>query len=376
VTPTQLERWRSGGYLPRNSRRGLGRGAGSRSESVAGLEDYVEALVAQAGQGRSMHQTMLALFMAGVLQPVACSAVDPLMSTYEAAIRHAFRKEIDEGDPVRDKFAAADSEESIDEASKRASKAAKRHIRSKLRLERAAADFGGFQAQTLEELTYRYEQAVTSSAGLIPPDWVYSDDDRDFKEIWDNGYIPLDADICAQPPCGTCEARTEHMPTSRQGQHDILDSVCFCELDRARAIGGAVTFLVANLRDSALQDPDDPFLQAVMALCSNTVFRFMLREHRKLAPWRSESIVPCTLFFLHDCRWLKVGARVLTQVALWKIPSANGDATIPATVVRAMCKTIRKNHTLRSEDGVAMLLSMDGTVKAAELLKLIDVHHE
>jgi hypothetical protein len=368
--------------MPRNSRSGLGRGVGSQSESPPGALDYVEALASQARQGRSMDLVVLTLFMAGVLQPENCPAADPLMQTYEAAVRQAFRTQIDRGDlalvQVLARATASDKDAltAEDQAFAEAEAAANRRVtRTRLRLERLAADLGGTQPRTRDEMKREDEQALLSAAGLRPLWFDHDEGDRDFEDIWHTGLPPIDLDIFAKPPCEACSSRTAHMPTSPQGRHDILNSACICQLNRARAIGGAICMLVANLRDAALQDPGDQFLRDAVTLCANTSFRFLLREHRKVAPWRPETIVPCTLFFLQDCRWLRAAAALLTQIALWRMPTAEGDASIPAAAARAMSQTLRRGAVLRlSENSAGMLLSIDGIVQAAELLKPISSH--
>jgi hypothetical protein len=95
----------------------------------------------------------------------------------------------------------------------------------------------------------------------------------------------------------------------------------------------------------------------------------------KVDPSRPESIVPLTLFFLHDCRWLRSGAALLTQIALLHLSDANVHASIPAVVARAMSEAMRRGRLLRSDGGVELLLALDGTVHAAELLKLSEQHH-
>jgi hypothetical protein len=133
--------------------------------------------------------------------------------------------------------------------------------------------------------------------------------------------------------------------------------------------------IIAGIRDAALQDPDDQFLQGTMILCSNTIFRFLLREGRKVSPSRPESIVPLTLFFLNDCRLLRAGAALQTQLALWKMPSAGGDASLPAAVSRAIVETFRRARVLKLFDGgVGMLLTADGLAHAAEFLKSTESH--
>ncbi|GAA1309033.1 hypothetical protein GCM10009634_73630 [Saccharothrix xinjiangensis] len=320
--------------------------------------------------------------MAGALQPTDYPVNDPLMKTYKAAVRAAFQKEIDEGDQARDQISSIvenptnNPEDAADDAFAQAAAAVKHRLsRNRVHLEHLTAHLGGFKPRNRDELRSEHEQALLSAVGLRPPEWDRSDGERDFEEIWHNGHVPLDARIFAQRPCDTCASRTTSMPTSRVGQREILNSACFCQLNRARAIGGAVSMLIANVRDLVLQNPDDQFLQSIVNICSNTALRFLLREPRKVAPSRPESIVPSTLFFLHDCRWLRSGAALLTQIALLRLSDANVHASIPAFVARAMSEAMRRGRLLRSDGGVELLLALDGTVHAAELLKLSEQHH-
>ena len=62
VSLAQLERWRTAGVLPRNERRGLGRGAGSVSMVSADSVKIAAALGLAARPGRPLHQTVLQIF--------------------------------------------------------------------------------------------------------------------------------------------------------------------------------------------------------------------------------------------------------------------------------------------------------------------------
>src|SRR5437762_14331619 len=64
VSAAQLERWRAAGALPRNERRGLGRGAGSVSVVPSESAAIAEALARVARPGRSLHETVLRIFAA------------------------------------------------------------------------------------------------------------------------------------------------------------------------------------------------------------------------------------------------------------------------------------------------------------------------
>jgi hypothetical protein len=126
--------------------------------------------------------------------------------------------------------------------------------------------------------------------------------------------------------------------------------------------------MVTTLRDAALAAPDDPFPQAAMALCSRTVFRLLLRHGPQLSLQRPESIVPLTLFFLQDCRWLRSGAALLMQLALWRMPAAEGDTARVAAVFCALDEELPRPRTLRSQGGTGLLLSLDGILHSARLL--------
>ena len=66
VSPYQLERWRTAGQLPRNRRRGLGRGKGSVSELDDQAVRQAAALARSTGQGSAlMGSHVLERFMAG-----------------------------------------------------------------------------------------------------------------------------------------------------------------------------------------------------------------------------------------------------------------------------------------------------------------------
>lgn len=377
MTGSQLERWRSGGYLPTNNRSGLGRGAGSRSELVAGMTDYVEALALLAGQGRPMHQVMLTMFMVGAVDPERCSADDPLGMTYEAAIRRAFLKEIQEADQPWNRVAAhlaashLDRELAVDGAFAEAESLAHRRAgRHRIRLEETAAKLSGTIPRTPDEIRREEEQALLAANGFDEHDEEVT---RSLWRSWDTGLAPLDIHIWTQPPCRRCASRTASFPTSPTGRRNILDASSFAELNQARAIGGAVCIMVAAIRDAATKSPTDTVLRRDMAICSNTAFRMLLPELPKVGLQSPGSIVPCTTFFLTDCRWIKAGAALLMQLALNHMPAANGDARLPATVAGTIVKTIVRTGMLRLfKDGATMMLQADGLNEAAKILKLHD----
>lgn len=385
---TQLERLRTAGLLPRNTRHGLGRGHGSSSEPAADLVHYLESLASLTGQGRSAHHAILGMFLAGAVRPSSCASADEPYATYEKALRAAFRTVIDTADPDVNHIAALAegalpecpfpdgpaSKEAVEAGLDRAfaaaeSAAAQRVTRRRGRLDRAAAAWGGLTRLSREQMLRGEEQSLLAAAELIAPQWENAPEESAGSPFPADAGRPLDAGIftAAHDACG-CRSLTTHMPTSRAGRHDILDAVCFCQLDRARAVGGAVCSVVTTLRDAALAAPDDPFPQAAMALCSRTVFRSLLRYGPQLSLQRAESIVPLTLFFLQDCRWLRSGAALLMQLALWRIPAAEGDTARVAAVFRALDEELPRPSTLRSQGGTGLLLSLDGILHSAKLL--------
>jgi hypothetical protein len=70
-TPTQLERWRAAGLLPRNEQRGAGRGRGSVSTVPPEAADLVIWLGAHARPGRPLGDLALEAFGAGLPIPEA-----------------------------------------------------------------------------------------------------------------------------------------------------------------------------------------------------------------------------------------------------------------------------------------------------------------
>ena len=64
VSAAQLERWRTAGVLPRNGRRGLGRGAGSVSEVPAESFAIAESLARATRRGRPLYEAVLEIFTA------------------------------------------------------------------------------------------------------------------------------------------------------------------------------------------------------------------------------------------------------------------------------------------------------------------------
>jgi len=378
VTMTQLERWRAGGYLPGNTRTGLGRGAGSQSETPAGVADYVDALAYLASQGRSMQRTMLTLFTAGVVQPQDGPADGPLMRTYEAAVRRAFQKQLE--DPgttwnrvwARSQAVGEDPQAAEDSAFREAETLGRMSVpRRRIGFERTAAHLTGAQARSAEQMRRETEQALLSVTGLKNFGYDRDEGDLTFEQAWDTGLPPLDLHIWTRPRCTICASRTTHVATSPQGGRDILDSASFFELNRAKAIGGAVCTLITQVRDAALRDPEAPETRAAIALCANTSFRFFLRTPMMVSPQHPEWIVPCTLFFTRDCAWLRSAAALLTQHALWRMPTAAGlDKFAPAKVARTITDTVGRANTIKLfKNGPWALLAADGLVASAELIE-------
>jgi hypothetical protein len=66
VTSSQLERWRSAGLVPRNLRRGLGRGAGSASAAAPGAVDLLVWMARHARPGRRPYDLALLSFGEGL----------------------------------------------------------------------------------------------------------------------------------------------------------------------------------------------------------------------------------------------------------------------------------------------------------------------
>ena len=62
VSLSQLERWRSAGIVPRNTRKPLGRGRESTSEVPPGARALVSAMGVVSARGRSVHESILRLF--------------------------------------------------------------------------------------------------------------------------------------------------------------------------------------------------------------------------------------------------------------------------------------------------------------------------
>jgi hypothetical protein len=89
VSPAQLERWRTAGVLPRNERRGLGRGAGSVSLVSADSVVIAEALGRAARRGRPLHQTVLQIFTFDPRFEVKSFLATPRLPLPEQAVRAA-----------------------------------------------------------------------------------------------------------------------------------------------------------------------------------------------------------------------------------------------------------------------------------------------
>ncbi|WP_149265075.1 hypothetical protein [Actinomadura sp. K4S16] len=307
---------------------------------------------------------MLALFMAGVLQPDDSA----LFTTYEAAVRQAFRRQIKAGDvskrQISDTAVAGDLP--VDTAVDNAFRLAERAGRSVARQTRSLSDFAaevtGMPKRTSAEIARHNEEAILLSAeiGHAPsqgPGYLL----RDFET---RGLPPLDLQIWVGPGCATCETRLQHGPGSDQGRLELLDATPFWELDRARALAGTVCLMADNFRAQARDDPDNVLAQGVMKLFSVTALRPLLGMPRMVDARRPESIVFATLAYLYDCRLLKSAARVVLQIADWMIPPDEGNPNKMMSVFRAFARTMPRTDL--STENTHALLIVDGSLAAAE----------
>jgi hypothetical protein len=85
----QLERWRTAGVLPRNQRRGLGRGAGSVSDLPDEAVTIAEALAFATQRGRSLHEAVLRVFTFNPKFRLKIFLVTPPVPLPEQAVREA-----------------------------------------------------------------------------------------------------------------------------------------------------------------------------------------------------------------------------------------------------------------------------------------------
>jgi hypothetical protein len=89
VSAAQLERWRTAGVLPRNERRGVGRGAGSVSRAPAESVAIAEALARATRRGRPLHEAVLQVFTADPRFRLKIFLVTPRLPLPEHAVRAA-----------------------------------------------------------------------------------------------------------------------------------------------------------------------------------------------------------------------------------------------------------------------------------------------
>jgi hypothetical protein len=138
VSAAQLERWRAAGALPRNERRGLGRGAGSVSVAPPESAAIAEGLARVARPGRSLHETVLRIFAADPRFDLKIFLVTPALPVPERAVRAALtwfvRNRVDSVHRRIERAVAAAS--SDDEAEDVASELAERHYRRAFRSDR------------------------------------------------------------------------------------------------------------------------------------------------------------------------------------------------------------------------------------------------
>lgn len=388
VSASQLERWRRCGLLARNLRRGLGRGAGSVSELQPGTVDYVEILASVATQGRNVQRTALALFASGAFQSEDPDSAGEVFSAYEAAVRRAFRWQIDRGNAALRRVRAAvippgngydpneadaSDDDGLDGAyAEAAAPIDKASLREQWRAARLGAQLAGTQPPAADELNKEHEQALLIAAlgqqamangGLEPM--------RHFRPSnWSGEPLPLDAPIFARR-C-TCDLRTSHMASTPEGLHDILRTATFAELNMARAIGGAVTMLAPTIREAAWANPADENLKASARLYSSTFFRRFLRAPAKVDPERRpETIVSCTLLFLYNCDWLRSGAAVLAALARQWMSAADAAHALPE-ITRMFAETVPRAEWVRN-GLIRPLLQADGTALAVKLLENKDL---
>lgn len=386
VSAAQLERWRRCGLLARNLRRGLGRGAGSMSELQPGTVDYVEILASVATQGRSVQRTALALFASGAFQPEDPDSAGEVFSAYEAAVRRAFRWQIDRGNTALRRVRAAvippgngndpneadADDDGLDGAyAEAAAPIHKEWLRQQLRAARLGAQLAGTQPLAADELNEELSQALLIAAlgqqamandGLEPM--------RHFRPNWSGELLPLDAPIFARR-C-TCDLRTSHMASTPEGLHDILRTATFAELNMARAIGGAVTMLAPAIREAAWANPADKNLKVSARLYSSTFFRYLLRGTAQVDPQRRpETIVSCTLLFLYNCAWLRSGAALLAALARQWMSVADA-VHAPTEIIQVFAQTVPRAKWVRNGQ-MRPLLQADGTALAVKLLEKEDL---
>lgn len=89
VSTPQLERWRTAGVLPRNERRGLGRGSGSVSHVPAESVVVAEALARATRRGRPLHEGVLQIFTADPRFDTKIFLATPRLPLPEHAVRAA-----------------------------------------------------------------------------------------------------------------------------------------------------------------------------------------------------------------------------------------------------------------------------------------------
>ncbi|MFG1643139.1 hypothetical protein ACGFMK_22835 [Amycolatopsis sp. NPDC049252] len=384
IGASRLERWRQAGLLPRNVRRANGRGKGSSSEVPPGVADYVEVLAAASASGRNGHRAALTLFAVGALQPDAANESDSLFVTYEDAVRRAFEWKIDRGNEALRQVRAAAAEPSergdplwadsvegrLDEAYRTAAMISEdpndhRHL---LRAAREGAKATGLPAMSLDELLQRQEQALLIAA-LGPQAEAGTAYDQASRGDLPKEVFPLDAAIFARG-C-RCAPRTIHLGSTPEGLRDILRTATFSELNTARAIGGAVTVLAPAIRRAVMANPADKQLQSALSLYNSTFFRGFLHSPAMVNLRQPETIVTCTLAFLHDCAWLRSGAALLATLARRQSESgAVGD--LRHTAIRAIVDLLPRAQWIR-EGLLAPLLQADGFATALRLLEGQDI---
>ena len=125
--------------------------------------------------------------------------------------------------------------------------------------------------------------------------------------------------------------------------------------------------LVPRILAGAASEPENPVFQAAIQLCSNTVFRNLLREPAFVRPAQPETIVPCTLFYLHDCRWLTAGAALLIEFSFLWNPAVKDDLALLRAVMQHINDSVPRGRMLRSGSTPGTLLAGDGVLHAIPL---------
>jgi hypothetical protein len=348
-----------------------------------GTVDYVEILASAATQGRSVHRTALALFTSGAFQPEDPHSASEVFCAYEAAVRRAFRWQIDRGNTDLRKIRAAvippangdDPSEAdafddglTDAYAEAAASIDKASLKEHLKAARRGAQLAGTETPSADEVHERLEQALLVAAlgQQAETEQALEPMRHNRPTNWSAEPLPIDAPIFGRR-C-ICDLRTSHMASTPEGLHDILRTATFAELNMARAIGGAVTMIAPAIREAAWADSADENLKASARLYSSTFFRRFLNAPARVDPERRpETIVTCTLLFLYDCNWLRSGAALLAALARQWMSAADSAPFLPAAI-QVFAQTVPRAEWVRN-GLIRPLLQADGTALAVKLLE-------